>query len=562
LTAHGTAGDNNRDLQRLESFFGANSPYVARRHLRDNRWTNDAEMVNASEEQRAIGDEAFTVIESSSQSAAPGQSRQFPVIDTEKLLEAPTAALDRLTQLTSEQLVNLQNASQQAGEIFKDFKGSAETSAGGILSNLEDVQRQLTPEVQAQVEKIGTVLEKQVNEAQDVLLQAVKAIKQQAEALSQQADFPSTSSASSSSKTTAQKNTAGPPPKQQQKQENQAPTTTITSTNTAAAAAELESIATRFKTEMQQLTDKIKLLSEVQFGNVHEVVLALEEELIQRSAQIRSFIAEKRVEINQRIGGVNAKAPPAAAQKQQQKAAAAAVASRATTAPPAKKTAGVVVHGQQSKSPLSTSAPAQQLTKTAEAVREIWHSKIQNKINLPSVSIPTPNFSNFDASKIKSVAAENPEAVALGASAFIVTAISVYLRKKAQGTTQAEQDAIKRARSRKRLERQRNRFKKALGTDDDGTGMIDSSVFAAVQRIQKNTKAVAGGDAANASVDIDNDDDDDGGALGSDPQSWDPAMKKEWNAFVKSSKLKDAALWDPNDVDEGLPEIYVDLDRE
>ncbi len=552
IAVHGTAG-NNRDLQRLESFFGVDSPYVARRHHRDSRGTwVESEEADVTAEQPAVQDQAIATEKIESPSSS---SPQLPAVDTEKLLEAPTAALERLTQLTNEQLTNLQNASQQAGVILNDLKGSAEAGAGSLLSNLEDVQRQLAPEVQSQVEKVGTVLEKQVNEAQDVLMEAIKAIKQQAETLSQQAS----SSLSSSSSSTNNKVPAQAKQKQAQK----------TSTNVSSASSELDSVALRFKTEMQQLTEKIKTMSGEQLQNIQEVVVAMEKELVQRSEQMRSFISEKRVEINQTIGQVTAQKTATPAQQQQQKKVAVAV--KATAPPAAKKKAP-----EQQKSQAVSSAdrsiidrPVQQLSRTAEAVKGIWQDKVQtkiNKINLPSVSVPTA-ITNFDASKAKTIAAENPQAVALGAGVLAVTAVSMFLRKKAGNSTQAEQDAVQRARSRRRLDRQRNRFKQALGNDDDGTGMIDSSVFAAVQRIQ-SSKAVAApgtstGAASGGSVDEEEDDDEEeGGALGSDPQSWDPEMKKEWNKFVKSSKLKDAELWDPNQVDEGLPEIYVDLERD
>lgn len=536
IATHGTAG-NNRDLQRLESFFGADSPYVARRHHRDSKWTN---IDTSVPEQPDTQEQSTTTGTTTENIESP--SPQFPAIESERLLEAPTAALERLTQLTSEQLTNLQTASQQAGEILNDLKGSAEAGAGIILSNLEDAQRQLAPEVQSQVEKIGTVLEKQVIEAQDVLMQAVKAIKQQAEALSQQA------SGSASNKGTAiapTKQKAPPPPPKHQENQTEKSSTTL---NTA---SELESVAVRFKAEMHQLTERIRSLSEGQFRSTQEVVITLEQELLQRTEQIRSFISEKRVEISRTIGQLTTKTP------QQQHAVGV---NRATT-----KTAPAASQqkSQAVSSSSTSSTPVQQLTKTAESMKEIWQDKVQNRINVPCVSLPSP-IANFDANRIKSSVADNPQAVALGAGVLAITALGLFFRKKSVSSAQAEQNAVQRARSRRRLDRQRNRFKQALGTDDDGSAMVDSSVFAAVQRIQ-SSKAVQGADDATGTLDDDDDeeeDDDAGGALGNDPESWDPAMKKEWDAFVKSSKLKDAALWDPNEIDEGLPEIYVDLERD
>jgi hypothetical protein len=540
----------------LESFFGADSPYIARRNHRDSIWT-DADTRN-SEQPDAQG-QATTTGTPTELIESP-LSPPFPAIDAEKLLEAPTAALERLTQLTSEQMANLQNASQQAGEILNDLKGLAEAGAGSVLSNLDDAQRQLAPEVQSQVEKIGTVLEKQVIEAQDVLMQAVKAIKQQAETLSQQAS----SSLTSSSKATAvapkkQKATPPPPPKQQQQAqtEKSSSSTAITSSTTS----ELESVAVRFKAEIHQLTEKLKTLSKEQFKNVQEVLVILEQELMQRTEQIRAFISEKkRVESSQTIGQLTTKTP-------QQASTRADVVNRTTAKIKAAPSQQQKSQAVSSSSTFST--PVQRFSKTAESMKDIWQDKVQskiNKINVPSISVPTP-IANFDAATLKSAAADNPQAVALGAGVLAVTAVGLFLRNKSGGRTQAEQAAIQRARSRRRLDRQRNRFKQALGTDEDGNAMVDSSVFAAVQRIQ-SSKADVGADSrtdggSNVEIDDeDNEEEEDSGPLGNDPESWDPAMKEQWNAFVKGSKLKDAALWDPNEVDEGLPEIYVDLDRE
>jgi hypothetical protein len=542
----------------LESFFGVNSPYISRRHHRDNRgsWEDDVDDTHVPEQPELQEQPATTNVEIASPMTSSPPPPQFQASDTENPLEAPTAALERLTQLTSEQVTNLQNASQQAGVILNDLKGTAEAGASSLLSNLENAQRQLAPEVQSQVEKIGTVLEKQVNEAQDVLMQAINAIKEQAEALRQKASssLSSTAATSSSSKAVAT--------------EKKSSSSTTT---------ELDSVAARFNTEIQQLTEKIKTLSEDQLKSLQDVLVSLEQELVQRAQQMRSFISEKSVEVNQTIEKLTAKipaAPPAAAQKQlkqQQNKAPPVVVVKASTPAPKKKAAAVVPPQQKSSSLVDY--PVQQLSKTAEAVKGVWQDTVQTKINkikLPSVSLPAP-IANFDTAKLKTTAAENPQAVAIGAVVLAVTAFGLILRRNSGNKTQAEQDAIQRARSRRRLERQRKRFKKALGNDDDGSGMIDSSVFAAVQRISKSSKAVTGagvssgnesGGAMGEGASDDDDDDEESGALGVDPQSWDPAMKKEWNKFVKSSKMKDANLWDPNEVDEGLPQIFVDLDRE
>ena len=52
-----------------------------------------------------------------------------------------------------------------------------------------------------------------------------------------------------------------------------------------------------------------------------------------------------------------------------------------------------------------------------------------------------------------------------------------------------------------------------------------------------------------------------GGTVG-DPGSWDAATKREWAAFVAGSRAGEGQWWDPRDVDQGLPQVYVDLDKE
>ena len=47
-----------------------------------------------------------------------------------------------------------------------------------------------------------------------------------------------------------------------------------------------------------------------------------------------------------------------------------------------------------------------------------------------------------------------------------------------------------------------------------------------------------------------------------DSESWDADVRKSWGEFVKRSKVNQSKQWDSNDVDEGLPQIFVDLNRE
>lgn len=47
-----------------------------------------------------------------------------------------------------------------------------------------------------------------------------------------------------------------------------------------------------------------------------------------------------------------------------------------------------------------------------------------------------------------------------------------------------------------------------------------------------------------------------------DPRGWDETTRRDWEAFVKKSKVGQGKLWDSSDVDEGIPKIWVDLNKE
>lgn len=130
-------------------------------------------------------------------------------------------------------------------------------------------------------------------------------------------------------------------------------------------------------------------------------------------------------------------------------------------------------------------------------------------------------------------------------------------RFRAGREAEAEQEAISRARSRRALDRQRSRFKQALGTNSD----VESSVLASVHRVNAMTTTNTNNGisrSSNGAEDADEDED----ALTDGPESWDPAVRREWEAFVRSSRMGGVEMWDPNEVDEGLPKVWVDLNRD
>ena len=46
------------------------------------------------------------------------------------------------------------------------------------------------------------------------------------------------------------------------------------------------------------------------------------------------------------------------------------------------------------------------------------------------------------------------------------------------------------------------------------------------------------------------------------PSMWDDETRQEWQAFVRQSKLDQGEFWTDDDVDEGLPQVWIDLDKE
>lgn len=59
-------------------------------------------------------------------------------------------------------------------------------------------------------------------------------------------------------------------------------------------------------------------------------------------------------------------------------------------------------------------------------------------------------------------------------------------------------------------------------------------------------------------------DDDEAGAgdVLANPEAWDAETRRAWEQFVKGSKLGEGEMWDAGKQDEGLPKVWVDLDKE
>ena len=47
-----------------------------------------------------------------------------------------------------------------------------------------------------------------------------------------------------------------------------------------------------------------------------------------------------------------------------------------------------------------------------------------------------------------------------------------------------------------------------------------------------------------------------------DPRSWDQQTRREWDSFVNSSKVGQGKWWDTSQIDQGLPQTHVDLDKD
>ena len=130
---------------------------------------------------------------------------------------------------------------------------------------------------------------------------------------------------------------------------------------------------------------------------------------------------------------------------------------------------------------------------------------------------------------------------------------------------ESEREAISRARSRRALERQRSRFKNVLNNNKESSvdDIVDPSLSPSFHRVNAMATIMNGGSDGTAAIisPMDAGDDEDE-ALSEGPESWDPVVRKEWEAFVRSSKMGGVEMWDPSEIDEGMPKVWVDLNKE
>ena len=47
-----------------------------------------------------------------------------------------------------------------------------------------------------------------------------------------------------------------------------------------------------------------------------------------------------------------------------------------------------------------------------------------------------------------------------------------------------------------------------------------------------------------------------------DPTTWDEETRRQWRSFVRGSRLDQGEFWTDDDVDEGLPQVWVDLEKD
>eukprot|EP00887_Chlorella_sp_A99_P001093 scaffold14.g1093.t1 len=204
-------------------------------------------------------------------------------------------------------------------------------------------------------------------------------------------------------------------------------------------------------------------------------------------------------------------------------------------------------------------------------------------------------------------------AVALVLCALAAAVGRVSASRRRSTLQQSIQEAEARARAAQRMERQRQRFQRALVAAEHFESSIDNSVFSAVSQRSSGpgpgagpsssaAPLSAGGESGTgargapsaaeaivgAAAEVNNpflrsmdgrrfslDEQQEGesvasgaGAEGDDAaeaaeaESWDAETRRAWEAFVRGSKVGQGKMWDVSDVDEGLPEVYVDLNKE
>lgn len=182
-----------------------------------------------------------------------------------------------------------------------------------------------------------------------------------------------------------------------------------------------------------------------------------------------------------------------------------------------------------------------------------------------SIAEPTKSPINSVLRKIspeaKSVATSPIAAGILTVAAVAATSGRWLTRKRAETADKRalEAEAAKRSAY---LAKQRARFRAALangGDDDDDDkfkGSVDRSIYSAVSRIPSSFSTDSTSTSSSGTDDDVEEEEEDA------PPVYDKKTLKAWAAFVKGSKMEQGHMWVPEDVDQGMPEIYIDLNRE
>jgi hypothetical protein len=138
--------------------------------------------------------------------------------------------------------------------------------------------------------------------------------------------------------------------------------------------------------------------------------------------------------------------------------------------------------------------------------------------------------------------------------AILRTAIDSMSQKKRNKKLEQE---VENNVSHSEMERQRQRFRAVLGDQPSRPteSAVDSTVFAAVQMKGSNNKNklheeedAEVGEQEEPSVE--------------QPDTWDEETRRAWESFVQGSKIRQGELWTADDVDTGLPKIWVDVDKD
>jgi hypothetical protein len=183
-------------------------------------------------------------------------------------------------------------------------------------------------------------------------------------------------------------------------------------------------------------------------------------------------------------------------------------------------------------------------------------------------SIAEPTKSSIDSvltkipPKAKSVATPPITAGILTVAAIVAISRRWLMKKGAETADERalEAEAAKRSAY---LAKQRARFRAALAIGDDDEveedkfkGSVDRSIYSAVSRIPSSSTNSTSTSSSGS------DDDDEEEEEEEAPPVYDKETLKAWAAFVKGSKMEQGQMWVPEDVDQGMPEIYIDLNRD